>query len=491
MRDRKAAAVIFAGLLLGYIFVFPHWLDWNANARLDLSAAIVEQGTLTIDAYAQNTGDYALFNGQRYSDKAPGLSFLGVPAYFIVSRLTHPEPVQNLISALGRSPAAALTIHRPIDLVSTQEFVFASRTALTTWLVVGVPSAMLGVVLFNFLGRMKYPARRRALAVLIYGFATPAFAYSAAFYGHQVAAVMLFSAFTWLHALRTRHARSIEWLLVGSLLGYAVITEYPAVLIAFIIGLYGLWIARRLRPLTLMLLGGLIPIGLWGIYDTAIFGTPLVLGYQYTADPTWHAILSTGFLSASWPTLNAVWGLTFSPFRGLFFGSPILLLAIPGLILLRRSSHRAEWLVTLAVSIGFLLLVSASAQWWGGWAAGPRYLIPMLPFLIWPLTATLDRMEQAQALRRSMLRTAGLVLAGASFIVVGSLTAGGQYYAPDDISNPLVQYSWPHLAAGDVARNLGMLMGLPGATSLLPLMAIVAITFYLIWQVTKTQPSAA
>ena len=43
--------------------------------RFDLSAAIVDQGTLSIDAYASNTGDYALFNGRRYSDKAPGLSF--------------------------------------------------------------------------------------------------------------------------------------------------------------------------------------------------------------------------------------------------------------------------------------------------------------------------------------------------------------------------------------------------------------------------------
>src|SRR5512139_1279471 len=105
MTERRVTFLIFITLALAYAFVFPRWLDWNANARFDLSAAIVEQGTLSIDAYAQNTGDYALFNGHRYIDKAPGLSFLGVPVYYVVSHLTRPEVVRNFIDKLGRAPA--------------------------------------------------------------------------------------------------------------------------------------------------------------------------------------------------------------------------------------------------------------------------------------------------------------------------------------------------------------------------------------------------
>jgi hypothetical protein len=357
MRERTTALILFITLALAYAFVFPRWLDWNANARFDLSAAIVDQGTLSIDAYAQNTGDYALFNGRRYSDKAPGLSFLGVPVYFVVSRVTQPEVVQNFIVALGRTPAAAPTINRSSDQVSRAELVFASRIALTTWLIVGLSSALLGVVLFYFLGRLNCSRRWRASAVLIYGLATPAFTYSAAFYGHQVAAVLLFGAFAWLVALRSRQARSSEWLIIGGLLGYAVITEYPAVLIAACIGLYAIWITRRVRPIILIALGSFIPIGLWGAYNASIFGTPFTLGYQYTANPYWSAILSTGFLSASVPTLEALWGLTFSPFRGLFFASPILLLSLPGLALLRRSIFRAELITTLAIVLGLVLQV--------------------------------------------------------------------------------------------------------------------------------------
>jgi hypothetical protein len=485
MRERTTALSLFITLALAYAFVFPRWLDWNANARFDLSAAIVDQGTLSIDAYTSNTGDYALFKGQRYIDKAPGLSFLGVPAYFIVSRVTQPEIVQNLMAALGRAPAAAATINRSSDQVSREELVFASRVALTTWLSVGLSSALLGVILFDFLRRLNYPLRWRACAVLLYGLATPAFTYSAAFYGHQVAAVLLFGAFAWLFALRARPARSIEWVIIGGLLGYAVITEYPAVLIAACIGLYAIWITRRVPPISLIALGGLIPIGVWGAYNTAIFGTPFALGYQYTANPYWSAILSTGFLSANVPTLEALWGLTFSPFRGLFFTSPILLLSLPGLVLLRRSIFRAEWITTLAIVVGFFLLVSASAQWWGGWSAGPRYLVPLLPFLIWPLTATIDRIAKMTSRWRVAVWLITIGLAVISIVNVWSLTLGGQYYAPDNILNPLIEYSWPRISAGDIARNWGLIIGLPGAISVLPLVLLISVAAGLIWRRSK------
>ena len=487
MRERTTALILFVTLALAYAFVFPRWLDWNANGRFDLSAAIVDQGTLSIDAYASNTGDYALFNGRRYSDKAPGLSFLGVPAYFVVSRMTQPEVVQNFIESLGRAPAAAPTINRAIDQVSREELVFASRIALTTWLIVGLSSALLGVVLFDFLRRLNYPMRWRACAVLIYGLATPAFTYSAAFYGHQVAAVLLFGAFAWLFALRARPARSSEWVIIGGLLGYAVITEYPAVLIAACLGGYAIWIMRRVLPIALFALGGLIPIGLWGAYNTAIFGTPFALGYQYVANPYWSAILSTGFLSANVPTLEALWGLTFSPFRGLFFTSPILLLSLPGLVVLRRSIFRAEWVTTLAIVLSFFLLVSASAQWWGGWSAGPRYLVPLLPFLVWPLTAMMDWMARLTMKWRVIAGIITIGLAVISIVNVWSLTLGGQYYAPDNILNPLIEYSWPRIGAGDVARNWGMIFGLPGLISMLPLVLLMAGAAGAIWIVTRIE----
>ncbi len=87
--------------------------------------------------------------------------------------------------------------------------------------------------------------------------------------------------------------------------------------------------------------------------------------------------------------------------------------------------------------------------------------------------------------RRQVLSIIFAIMIAASIIVTWSLTVGGQYYAPEDISVPLVRHSWPHIIAGDVARNMGMLIGLSGAWSLLPLMGIFAITFYLVLRATR------
>jgi hypothetical protein len=47
--------------------------------------------------------------------------------------------------------------------------------------------------------------------------------------------------------------------------------------------------------------------------------------------------------------------------------------------------------------------------------------------------------------------------------------------------NPLIEYSWPHIVSGDVARNWGMIIGLPGAWSLLPLIGLIAVAFGATW----------
>src|SRR5512137_1771162 len=139
MSERRIAILLFVSLLLTYIYVFPHWLDWNQNSRFDLTAAIVERGELSIDAYVANTGDYAEWNGRTYSDKTPGLSFLAVPVYALTHKLTEIPAVQAIITTLGRSPAAAATVNRPIDQVPDQQFIFTANIALATLVTVAVP----------------------------------------------------------------------------------------------------------------------------------------------------------------------------------------------------------------------------------------------------------------------------------------------------------------------------------------------------------------
>lgn len=492
MSERRIAILIFVSLLLTYLYIFPHWLDWNQNSRLDLTAALVERGELSIDAYVANTGDYAESNGRAYSDKTPGLSFLAIPAYALTHKLAEIKAVQTVITTIGHSPAAASTVNRPIDQVSDRELVFTASMAVATLVTVALPSALLGVLIYLLLGRMGYSRRVRALAVLVYGVATPAFAYSAAFYGHQPAAIMLFAAFAWIYTLRQHDPGKIESIALGALMGFTIVTELPTAPLVALLGLYAIWVIRRPGPIVLMSIGGFLPLAIMGVYHNAIFGTPFTLAYLHLVNPVWKERFGSGVLSANSFQLEFLWGLTFSAYRGLFFTSPVLLAAVLGFgLLARRSDRRAEWLVSLAIVVSLLFIYSSSPEWFGGYGVASRYLVPMLPFLIWPLAAVFDVIERKRPTVRRGLSGLIFILVLASIFVTWSLTVGGQYYAPEDIVNPLFEYSWQHIAAGDVARNWGMIFGLPGAWSLLPLLGWIAVSFAAIWLVTRQRAACA
>src|SRR5690606_8352368 len=100
----------------------------------------------------------------------------------------------------------------------------------------------------------------------------------------------------------------------------------------------------------------------------------------------WTAQHESGFMSLSMPTATALWGITFSPFRGLFLLAPWLLLAIPGLVVWwRRDTYRAEWWAVVGTIVAMFVFNSSSIMWWGGFAIGPRYVLPALPFLVLPV----------------------------------------------------------------------------------------------------------
>ena len=80
--DKRLSWSIFALLFFSYAYFYQAG-GWNENTRFDLVRAIVDDHTLSIDRYHENTGDKARFRGHYYSDKAPGASFAAVPAYAI------------------------------------------------------------------------------------------------------------------------------------------------------------------------------------------------------------------------------------------------------------------------------------------------------------------------------------------------------------------------------------------------------------------------
>lgn len=466
----RRTALIFLLLLTSYAYVLPRWADWNQNSRLNLVLAMVDDDTVVIDRYVANTGDYAIYNGRTYTDKPPGLSFLALPVYLVLSPVLDLSPVQARLAAIGGGAAFEQTLREEGSGLGTEKIRFALVQYLLTLVVVATASAALGVLLFLALQRLGAAPGAAAFGALAFGLGTSAAPYAGNFYGHQIVAALLFAAFfvAWPQPEERGRPAYARALLCGLLLGWAVISEYPAVLPGAMIGLYALF-RRGLRWLGPLVLGGALPLLLLVVYDLVAFGTPLPIGYAHSA--LWQNQHTTGFMSITYPRFEALYGLTFGSFRGLFFRAPWLLLAVPGLIAWWRDGRwRAEWWVVLLASLSLLLFYGSSAMWWGGFAAGPRYIVPLIPFLAlpaaWFIALLWDRLAW---------RLAAFALVSLSVALVWVEATASQLFPSDAVRATWAGYVLPAWAAGDVARNLGMALGFTGPLSLAPLIAMLVI----------------
>jgi hypothetical protein len=454
---------LFLVVLSCYAYFLPRWADWNQNSRFDLIVALVDNHTFAIDSYVANTGDYAAYDGHYYSDKAPGMALLGVPIYAALRHFMPPALMTRLDTTASTTAALAATLNPTGTGVQSQKLWFFVALVVVDFIVGVVPAAVLALIVFWMVGQLGGGHSEQWVASILYALATCAFAYANSLVGHQTSAFLLFVGFAVLFGVRrTRPGR--QWLFVaGFLLAYAMITEYPTALIVMVVGLYALvTLPRGVSVLVHMCLGGLLPVAAMAIHDIGAFGTPLPVGYFHSA--LWTNVHDVGLVSLTYPHLDALWGITFGGYRGLFFLSPYLLFAAPGCRVLWRRGWHAETAVLLAVPVVYMLYNSASAMWQGGFAVGPRYIVASLPFL--GLAAGVGVVA---AWRRVVLRPVVGIAVAWSFCAVWVETLGGQAF-PDTTPNPLFDFSLPKLLAGDVARNLGMVGGLGGWMSLLPLL---------------------
>ena len=370
--DRRLMWSVFALLLASYAYFYPGG-GWNENSRFDLVRAIVDDHTLAIDRYHENTGDKARFGEHYYSDKAPGLSFLAVPVYAAV-RLLHP-------------------------LFRTEHDFVVFAVWLVTWLTVSVAGAATAVLVYHGGRKIGATPAGALIAAIAYGLGTPAFPLSTMLFGHQLSALILMSAFllAWERADDKRERSTAIVLLCAS----AAIVEYPTFPAALGIALYHLGPRFSRRTWKAVLVAAIPALGL-ALYLATAFGSPLRIGYDLLSDPASRAEMhSHGFFGVTYPKLGVIARLLASHTRGLLPYSPILFLAIPGFVeaLLSRGEevadegerrHRAA-LVALGVVVYFVLFVSSYEWWQGGASFGSRHLAPMLPFLALPVALVASR----------------------------------------------------------------------------------------------------
>jgi hypothetical protein len=427
--------------------------------------AIVNHGTVSIDDYEQNTGDKAIFNGHFYSDKGPAPAFLGVPIYWTLNQ------IQGLLGLTEVEYTLSLII-------------WFSKLIILRILIISLSSALLAVILYRLLYSIIEQKQYALMLTLAYSLGTMAFPYSTLFYGHQLAAVFIFFSFYILYQSKNKlglneiKSQPKYFFYSGLCLGLAVMTEYPVILLAIVITIYAIFISKSqtifVSTILFYLIGLGIPLIFLLYYNYLCSGNPFQFGYFQVAGQEFRQEMAKGIAGVTYPKLGALFGITFSPYRGLFIVNPILLLAFPGFYYFyQNKKYRQEFWVCLTAVILFFLFNASYYMWWGGWTIGPRHLIPIIPFLIIPIAF----IPFKKTIEKCLLYI--LTFISMLMMFVGTMI---DPQVPDTIRrlswSPILEYSLPQLMSGNIYANLGSILGLIGLTSTLPLLLIIIIGIY-------------
>ncbi len=459
-------------LLYVSLFSFAYFYqaaDQSTAARFDLIRSVLERRTLWIDGFCgYNTADIINISGHYYSVKAPGASLTGLLPW-------------SLVSWFLSIPLAA----------NNEPLMWVLITYLTIVISISLPVALLTVLMYRFGRALGATAGRGTAVALIMAFATILFPYATEMTGEPIAAVCLMTSFYLVFSAKD-DSDGVRAGFAGALAGWAVLGDFPSLLVAAAIGLYAL----RKLPTWRHLFGFAIGAGLVGgilmLYNWGAFGGPFFMSYQGYKLPGNQQFpeQAVGYVGLTYPRLKILWYVLIDPQRGLFFCNPVLFLVIPGLVYFWRSGKHAEFFVVLEAILAFVLFNASFGEsivsWGGGTATGPRQVTPAMPFFALALIFLPAGYNLVMG-----------ALAGLSTLYMLAAVSTNPHF-PYEYENPVWQFALPHYFRGDfsfnrdtyfgggssvfgdsVSFNLGKLFRLPPALQLVPL--------WLVWTTAATE----
>jgi hypothetical protein len=351
--DRNLAIGLF---LVSWVVSVYFWGGggWAQNSHFALTRALVVERSVFIGSWADTTGDISVIGGRAVTNKAPGLSFLGVIPY-AVARAVIPGEDEGIV------------------------------VTLRAWLTNAFSNALLGALIAPLLflyGRRSGLSRTSSLAAALALFlGTPLLPYATVFFLHTCSGALMLLAIVLV-------LQGARWsgLGAGVAAGAAALTNYLFLPGVPLLALFGAgyeggrwtltdgWWRRGAR----IAAGAAAPLAIFAVYQVAatgrLFDLPLNENAQFTTGSGLFGLIEA-------PSLAVLGAITISPYRGLFFLSPVLLLAGFGVVAMTRAREYALLaLIAANVAVFFAFNVTFNG-WEGGFGIGPRYLVPIVPLL--------------------------------------------------------------------------------------------------------------
>jgi MFS family permease len=253
----------------------------------------------------------------------------------------------------------------------------------------------------------KLPIWSAIAAPIVFAFATPAWSYSITIYQHAAAAFlsMLMFYLTWRYRQRGKY--NLVWAsMVWALYGLSFFFDYPNAIILMPVMLYFLLSSFRARryhrgqrvafTFNAAVLGTMIffvlTAGYLGYHNTKYFGSWNIIANTLTrytpGTKTVVAVVphaerlsrvSRALTEELLPT--GVQILLFGVDKGLFVYSPIMLMALLGYLSLWDKKRTMELGILATLPVFNLFVYASFGDPYGGWAFGPRYLVPAMASL--------------------------------------------------------------------------------------------------------------
>lgn len=504
--------LFFFLVLVPMLAVFPYIRavnNPNEFVRVFTVMSLVESHAYRVDEQVATFGwvnDMAKTKGKDdgldhyYMVKAPGVVYLGLPGYFVFSKVVAP--------ILGKKYPGAYGGHTKLEPGAAP--VVAKEEDKLWWLRMGtwamrlsgsqIPCLLFLIWLERYLRAFSSDAALRYAGVAAAGLGTNYLAYTHMFASHSQYAAIAFLAFATIESELRRSKgdvlamRPSRAFFAGFCTSACVALEYQALFMTLIMTLFATftfwrpfsalaWLvrAKRLIPLgtsvnpTRILAfaaGGLLNIPHVMYFHWAAYNNPFTPGHQSLETAHFAAEHKQGLWGILWPSWEHVKALALDPSFGFFGMSPFMwigLLGVPLLVLApsgppsRRGHLRwisLVWFACMSVVIG---VNAGFVEWRAGWTVGPRYLVVCAPFFAFGAVVALERFAAKSRSRRALARglAGGLALAGV--LAIG--TVGLVYDTlPTEIARPFAQFSVPMARIGQVPHHIGEWFGWASAT---------------------------
>jgi len=352
----------------------------GSNSRYALVSALVENQTFFFSEHLArfSAPDVTAYQGKFFSIFTPGVSFFTIPFYKAGAIVGIPQIgayVSTMMIALGN-----------------MVLVFAIAKKL------GVRTVTAGLSGFLFL------------------FATNALPYSLTLTQHHLSISVLLLSVLLLFS-KPSLARNI---FLGFLYGCGLLVDIPNGFLLLPIILCAIFqhftvehkeknVTLKIKFVGLFLIVGLMgPMALFGWYNQTLTGSPTLLGQSIgrsdlenttlpatrkTEEP--KEIFSPKYPFYSRHQLNGLYILLISNERGILYYMPIVLIGLIGLILsARKNDTKNSGTVILGVIAANIMVYSMFGDPWGGWAYGPRYLLPAIALLSCGIGLAIDRYQR-------------------------------------------------------------------------------------------------